>query len=219
MGATESSDGMRNALLVGVSGPMHSGKDTLAAHIADSTSLPHKTVRFAAAIKACIAGATGTTYEFQNSHEGKNTLCDVAGVTFGVLQQTLGRAGREECGPDIWVRAALGPYLGTRTEGAPHDGLVLIPDVRFPNEATTIRRAGGVLIRMTGDPSGEAALDSRDKNDATETALNEWTDWDLVIDNACACDADARTARFAPVCTLVASMLGPAPVVRLCGAL
>lgn len=201
-------------LLVGVAGHMHAGKDTLCRVLAAVfTALPTEEARFAAAIKGCLAAATGTSYKFQNSVAGKNAACAAAGMSYGRMQVAVGSAARAAFGPDIWLRAALAPYLEAATASVaactPVDGLVLIPDLRFPNEAAAIRAAGGVLLRITGDPSGGAARDLRDPHDPTETALDAWSDWDAVIDNDTPCPAGedlsvALRARFEPAIRVVA---------------
>jgi hypothetical protein len=52
----------------------------------------------------------------------------------------------------------------------------LICDVRFPNEVSAIQKAGGVVIRLTRQS------DSQDQH-ISETALDEFTGFDFVIDN------------------------------------
>lgn len=55
------------------------------------------------------------------------------------LLQELGTAARNILGEDVWLRAAEKKMV----EAAPQP--VVIPDVRFPNEADFIRRHGGEL--------------------------------------------------------------------------
>lgn len=67
----------------------------------------------------------------------------------------------------------------------------VIPDVRFPNETQAIRNRGGALIRVDRpcwycgkytNPECDSIYHSMDKHES-ETALNEWTDWDFIIRN------------------------------------
>ena len=51
-----------------------------------------------------------------------------------------------------------------------------MPDVRFPNEAKAIKKAGGKVIRFTRSP--------HDDVHASETALQDYDGFDCVIDNA-----------------------------------
>ena len=48
--------------------------------------------------------------------------------------------------------------------------------MRFPNEAERIRDCGGYLIRVERDIHQPNAH-------TMENSLNDWTDWDLVIEN------------------------------------
>lgn len=60
-----------------------------------------------------------------------------------------------------------------------------IPDVRFPNEAWLIRRMGGKLVRMQHGPGlPYHLLGSDEAEHPTETALDNWRDWDAVITNS-----------------------------------
>lgn len=55
--------------------------------------------------------------------------------------QTLGTGAREILGPDIWVNA-----WALAVEAA--SGAVVVPDVRFENEAAHLRALGFVLVRV-----------------------------------------------------------------------
>lgn len=82
--------------------------------------------------------------------------------------QRLGLAIRETLGEDIWVRHVL--------EGVKPGENVVIPDVRFENEAEAIKDAGGLLIRINRPGYGKGSH-------VSETALEDFQDWDLVWDN------------------------------------
>ena len=70
----------------------------------------------------------------------------------------------------VWVDSCINRILQSGTE------LAIIPDVRFPNEAEAIKRAGGKVIRFTRNP--------HDDDHASETALKDYDGFDCVIDNA-----------------------------------
>lgn len=82
--------------------------------------------------------------------------------------QALGVGARKVFGEDFWVDQAF-----RRAEGHAN---VVIPDVRFPNEAAAIRLHGGYLIRI--DRPGQ-----RGSLHESETALDEFTDWDFIVSN------------------------------------
>lgn len=54
--------------------------------------------------------------------------------------------------------------------------VMLIPDVRFPDEAEGIRKAGGILVKVT-------RKDVQDSKDKADCALADWTDWDFHLPN------------------------------------
>lgn len=53
----------------------------------------------------------------------------------------------------------------------------LVTDVRFPNEATAIKERGGMLIRI--NRGGDVTHGQH----PSETALDDYAEWDVVIDN------------------------------------
>jgi hypothetical protein len=81
------------------------------------------------------------------------------------LLQRLGtEAGRQLLGDNVWVDAAL--------TGHPKDAKLVIPDVRFPNEAQAIKDAGGVVWRINRPGTKPANAH------VSETALDDWDfDW------------------------------------------
>lgn len=72
--------------------------------------------------------------------------------------------------PDIWVESCINRMLESGTE------LAIVPDVRFPNEAEAIKKAGGKVIRLTRSP--------HEDQHESETALNDYNEFDHIIDNA-----------------------------------
>jgi hypothetical protein len=86
--------------------------------------------------------------------------------------QELGAGGRDIIDPNLWIGNLLGDIDYFRSLGMDCG----IADVRYPNEAEAIRARGGKLIRI-------------DRADATrlehpsDCALDDWSDWDHVIEN------------------------------------
>lgn len=87
-------------------------------------------------------------------------------VTRALLQE-YGTEVRRADDPDYWVRA-----WAARTAGLPR---VVAPDVRFPNEASAIRAAGGWLLEVRRPGYERAGHES-------ETA-GAGIAWDLALDN------------------------------------
>lgn len=85
------------------------------------------------------------------------------------ILQNLGVGCREVLGENVWVNLALDATLN-------HDKVV-IPDCRFLNEAEEVKWAGGFLVKI--DRPGHAGF-----GHVSETELNDYDGWDLVIDNS-----------------------------------
>ena len=94
------------------------------------------------------------------------------------ILQIIGTGARNYGDIVIWVNALFGcnnekitNYLGNN-KGA----VWIIDDLRFPNEAKRIKECNGILIRVERE--------KHQPNEHTiENSLNDWKDWDLVIEN------------------------------------
>jgi hypothetical protein len=84
--------------------------------------------------------------------------------------QDLGVGARRVIGEDVWVNALMGKIASDTDR-------VVVPDVRFRNEAEAIKARGGFLIRI--DRPGHAG-DSHE----SERDLDGWEEWDLVVSNS-----------------------------------
>jgi hypothetical protein len=160
-------------VIIGLSGSAGAGKSTLAQAICDTSGMgfnPVYTRRcFAALLKLFCSLLTGTHLGDQRYNKGK--YLNDWGMTIGQMQQKLGTdAVRNNLHPDAWVIALMSQYH-------PQDYWV-IDDVRFPNEAQAIRDRGGILVRIVRPSTVEGG---RDHGHESETALDTWTDWDLMI--------------------------------------
>jgi hypothetical protein len=75
---------------------------------------------------------------------------------------------------DAWV---ISLFLNNKDEN------ITISDVRFKNEADYIRKKGGILIRLIGDPQKLSELDDRDPNHISETDLDDYEFFDIIWEN------------------------------------
>ncbi len=93
------------------------------------------------------------------------------------LLQRIGLQMRHLAYDDIWIRK-----LEVVVAMAPK-AVVIIPDVRFPNEADFIHRKGGFLVHAQRvNPDGTPFIASdRDPAHISETALDGFTDWDYAF--------------------------------------
>lgn len=148
--------------LIGIAGPARAGKDTLASYLLDNLSDDWTRSSFADPIKAMLC-AIGVDC----SDDAKAVIDDSYGVTPRHMMQTLGTEwGRHMIDGDIWVKAFARMNAGK---------CVIVPDVRFENEAELVREHG-VLIHLVG----RGGIDG---NHASENAL-EFKAGDVVIDNS-----------------------------------
>jgi cytidylate kinase len=165
-------------IIIGISGKIGSGKSTSADFLEKeliSKGLRCQQLSFATRLKETIATLCDTSNEVQFTQDGKNTVDPILGKTYGELQQTLGEGLRNLLGWDIWIKLALDPQRDL--------DVVIIPDCRYKNEAQAIRSRGGLLVRINGDVASIRANSKRNLTHSSEIDLDDWTDWNLVIDN------------------------------------
>jgi hypothetical protein len=156
--------------LIGISGKIGAGKDTLAQAIMRySTFEIHK---FASKLKLIAQILTGVSDQY--TQEGKNIYLPMWGMTVGEFQQCLGtEAIRNGLGKDAWILALFADYTP--------QSRWIITDVRFPNEAQSILDHGGLLVRIAGTRITDS---KRNLNHISETALDDWVDWHYCFDNS-----------------------------------
>jgi len=142
--------------IIGIIGPKGSGKTSLAYKIGDASEgrFGVQRIRFAGPIKEmveCLLRNAGMNRELARRHvdedlKGKEIDCLPAeGITGRDLMQTLGTEwGRSNVDRDLWLEVAMQRAQESIELGA----LVLIDDVRFPNEADRVREKGGVIVRV-----------------------------------------------------------------------
>lgn len=139
--------------LIGLTGKARSGKDTVAKIL--WTNLGFTRLAFADPVKLAAQKMFGLTEQQTWSDELKEVVIPHWNMTPRQMFQRLGtEAGRDVFGPDLWIkRLAISYSLLCHTDD------IVISDVRFDEEAESIRKAGGVIIQVVrGDGlSGEEA--------------------------------------------------------------
>ena len=170
-------------MIIGIAGKAQAGKDTTAMMLQVLLTNPdftwrmyetdvyfawdHSVVHYADLLKEISQEMLDMPFDDFNSQEVKQQYLDWLGMTVREFLQKLGTAVRKEIDPDFWVKALFNTY---------HNGNVIIADVRFPNEAEAIKERGGKLIRIERPGAGAG-------NHISETALDDYKGWDIVIDN------------------------------------
>lgn len=171
--------------LIGVSGRIGSGKDTLA-QLIQETEPSYEVKKFAGKLKqiaGILAGVDPARFEDQ---EFKKQISPF-GMTYRELLQKVGtEAMRDQIHTDVWVRALFAEFVKEATKWDSDGSTTLeaypnwiITDVRFPNEADAIRERGGIMIRIfrnLGGPQTQTDLHP------SETALDDY-DFDITINN------------------------------------
>ena len=148
--------------LIGIAGPARAGKDTLASYLLDNLSDDWSRSSFADPLKDMLR-AIGVDC----SDDKKAVIDDSYGATPRHMMQTLGTEwGRHMIDGDIWVKAFARLNAGK---------CVIVPDVRFEDEAELVREHG-VLIHLVGRGGIEG-------NHVSENAI-EFKPGDIVIDNS-----------------------------------
>lgn len=148
--------------LIGIAGQARAGKDTLASYMLDNLDGTWSRSSFADPIKEMLR-AIGVDC----SDAAKGKIDDHYGVFVRHMMQTLGTEwGRHMIDGDIWVKAFARLNAGK---------CVIVPDVRFENEAELVREHG-VLIHLVGRGGIEG-------NHVSENAI-EFKPGDIVIDNS-----------------------------------
>jgi hypothetical protein len=170
-------------MIVGIGYKKRRGKDTAADALV--RDLGFVKVGFADALKDLALEANPviqTEPGFQNVRVGHNTLRYVVERTgwdyakdhypeVRSFLQRLGEGARKTFGEDFWVQV-----WHARAYSDQHD--VVIPDVRYLNEAMFVKKFGGFLIRIN-----RARFNEVDPH-SSETQLDEFDRWDATIDNS-----------------------------------
>lgn len=138
--------------LIGVCGPLGSGKSTIAEEL---QRYGFVRLRFADALKQMMMALGCSKEEVDGSL--KETPCALlCGRTPRYAMQTIGTEwGRDMIGKDIWV-AALQHRINALKLKDPNVQIV-VDDVRFANEFAMIRANGGALWRVQGRRKGDVA--------------------------------------------------------------
>lgn len=131
-------------MIIGITGPARSGKDTTAQIIHDNYLTSSIIVSFADSIKDMLR-AIGLTESHLNG-DLKDRTNPLYGVTNRHLLQTLGTEWARSMHPDFWILTLQQRIESLRLLN--RELTVIIPDVRFENEASYVRKHGR-LIHIT----------------------------------------------------------------------
>ena len=178
-------------LIIGLTGKMKSGKDTVADIIIESSK--HKA--FAKKV-SCADPLKRLCIEFLGLHEkdvytqeGKETSNHTWGMTNREILQKIGTdAMRNNFHKDVWaicLKSALEDEMAIETQaGGDMERVIIVPDVRFNNEAQAIIDLGGYVFEVTrpgAEGDDHASEQGIDRDLINVTINNDSTIEDLKV--------------------------------------
>lgn len=169
---------------IGISGKIGSGKSTLATELEKLLKAKNFKVvqrNFADELKQYVAKRFNFDIYLCYSQQGKNKTV-FGGKTVGQLLQDVGTAERE-VDEDFWIKA-VDSFIAKKTRRAIEEKLeshmvFIISDVRFENEANWL--GDQFIVRLEGDPGQVAAQTNRNIAHVSETALDNYEKFDLIL--------------------------------------
>jgi len=152
------------------------GKDVATRTLIDmlaARDIPALRVSFADGLKEICtdtfswAGLQGPAFYEEYPREKEEVLPDL-GLSPRDIWIDVGNKLREVY-EDVWIDLALRQPAGRKA-------VIIISDLRYPNEAAKIRAMGGVLVKVTRDVAPVS-------NDVADAALADYTEWDMTLIN------------------------------------
>ena len=113
------------------------------------------------------AGLQGPLFYEEYPQEKEEVLPDL-GMSPRDIWIKVGNKMREVY-EDVWIDLAL-------HQPKERKAVIIISDLRYPNEAAKVKAAGGVIVRVTRDVAPVSS-------DIADTALADYEEWDLTILN------------------------------------
>lgn len=121
-------------MIIGVSGKKRSGKDTVYELIKGNTGILAVRAAFGDQIKEEVAGVTGVNLDHIEEHKER----------FRPMLQWWGADFRRHYkGESYWLDKML-----LKMKAIADREVLVITDVRYPNEAELVKKAGGIMIRV-----------------------------------------------------------------------
>lgn len=181
---------MKNRI-IGLSSKLGAGKDTVAELIARQTCKDCEKHAFADTLREMVQIITqykmGLVYQsndnpftnivYNYTQADKNVFLPEWGMTLGEILQKIGtECLRNNFDQDVWVKSLISKIQHT-------DNHVIISDVRFKNEADSLKQLDGLIFRIEGDPVGIRANSTRDLNHPSEIDMDDYENYDEIIYN------------------------------------
>jgi len=146
--------------ILGIAGKMRSGKTTLANHLVNRFGF--KRISFGTEVKREVARGMGMSLVALEALEETNK------EDMRIVYQAWGEMRRELSGDSYWIAKVI--------EQFGHHERIIIDDVRYPNELSAIRKAGGHVgvLEITPEEQMDRGADERFLFHDSEVALDEY---------------------------------------------
>ena len=167
-------------MIISITGKISSGKDTIADIIMQYTPYHDWEIKkFAGKLKVIAEILSGVPkINFEDQEFKKQDMGPNWGMTYRDLLQRLGtEAMRNGLHENVWVNALFADYHFNIEEDEQMPNW-LITDCRFPNELEAVKAHKGITIKVIRDSGNTVGT-----THASETALDDYTEWDYVVDN------------------------------------
>ena len=161
-------------LVIGIAGKKRSGKDTVAAKLIETAHMfGIKATRRAMA--DLLKEECAQMVSVESGRDFKEVLSEMHGdgpskEQYRLLLQFWGtELRRNMCGQDYWVRR-MKLWIEQNCQ-EPEQQIVVIPDIRFPNETQLVTQLSGhnFIVYRPGTDTSDAHV--------SETALDEYNEW------------------------------------------
>jgi hypothetical protein len=165
-------------MIIGISGKLGSGKSFIAKQIISRLSeYNFKEKSFADNLKKIVSILTGIDIKKITTREIKQKYLHEWDMTVGEMFQKLGTdCIRNHLNNNAWIISTFSKYTEEQNW--------IISDVRFINEADYVKKLGGILIRLEGDPLNIRQYDPRNSNHSSENELDNYDNFDMILENS-----------------------------------
>lgn len=161
--------------IIGITGKLHSGKDTVAEYLVEN--LPKAVKRsFADALKEIGMNVFGFSMEQMYDQKEKEVVDPFWGVSGRKWCQDFGTILRECYDVNVWVRI-MEKYVCNHQNDC---SVLIIPDVRYDNEADFILQHEGIVLKVNRNP--DSTVDEVIRTHTSENGI-AFSKISLAIDN------------------------------------
>jgi hypothetical protein len=153
-------------MLLGLTGPAGVGKDTVAQFLAGYGFVSYA---FAKPLKEALSVLD---INEPDTREAKEQLIPNRPYSYRTAAQRLGTEFARAIDPDFWLKLAASRTCGNYN--------TVVTDVRFENEATWVRKQGGLLVHIIGRRTTVNGINAKHSSENGVHLLSS----DVILDNS-----------------------------------